>query len=146
MFTDFVMPEGFWFFVSMALLISSWPFWGPRISGFFHRLDEKRRDAELQAYYDRMNPNAHFRQTVDAFNEETPAVEPFAKARGADDPRAIWKDQIFPTREAADAARWRHVLTKARDFYTHLDRLQGHSVRGRRGQKIGSSADDEGNR
>ena len=40
------------------------------------------RDAELQAYFDRMNPQAHFRQTVDQISETTPAIEPFAKAAG----------------------------------------------------------------
>src|SRR5512143_2160289 len=119
--SDIVLPEGFWFFISAALLLASWPFWGPRIDGFFRRLDERRRDAELQAFYDRMNPHAHFRHSVEAFNEQTPAVEPFAKAAGASDPRAIWNDRVFATREEADAARWRHVLTKARDFYLELD-------------------------
>lgn len=146
MLPDIVLPEGFWFFTGLAILLAAWPFWGPRVNGFFQRLEQRRRDAELQAFYDRMNPDAHFRQTVDVFNEETPAVEPFAKAPGADDPRAIWDERVFATRTEADAARWRHVLLKARDFYTHLDRLDGRSVRGRRGEKIGSAAEDEGKR
>ena len=146
MLPDIVLPEGFWFFFSVAFLLASGPFWATRVNAFFRRLDERRRDAELQAFYDRMNPQAHFRQTVDAFNEQTPAVEAFAKAADAVDPRAVWDRRIFGTREEADAARWRHVLTKARDFYTDLDRLDGRSVRGRRGEKIGSAADDEGKR
>lgn len=146
MWPDIVLPPEFWFFMTLAVLIAAWPFWGPRVNGFFMRLDERRREAELQALYDRSNPNAHFRQTVDAINEEIPAVETFAKAEGARDPRAIWKDQIFATREEADAARWRHVLITARDFYKDLDRMYGRSVRGQRGEKIGSSAEDDGNR
>src|SRR5215475_12647612 len=95
---DLVLPEEFWFFVSLALALSSWPLWGPRVKAFFDRLDQRRRDAELQLFYDRMNPNAHFRQTVDAINEDTPAVEAFAKAAGARDERAIWNQQIYATR------------------------------------------------
>jgi len=146
MWPDIVLPEGFWFYMSLAVVVAAWPLWGPRVDAFFARMEQRRRDAELQALYDRSNPNAHFRQTVDAINEETPAVEAFAKAEGVSDPRAIWKDQIFATREEADAARWRHVLITARDFYMDVDRMYGRSVRGRRGEKIGSPADDEGKR
>jgi hypothetical protein len=146
MWPDIVLPREFWFFMTLAVLIAAWPFWGVRVSTFFDRLEQRRRDAELQALYDRMNPNSHFRQTVDAINEETPAVEAFAKASGADDPRAIWNNQIFATREEADAARWRHVLVAARDFYMDIDRMYGRSVRGRGGEKIGSNAEDDGKR
>ncbi|MBI1210345.1 MAG: hypothetical protein GC190_02685 [Alphaproteobacteria bacterium] len=146
MLPEIALPEGFWFLVGLAALLATWPFWGPRVNSFFQRLEQRRRDAELQAFYDRMNPNAHFRQTVDAINEETSAVQGFATAAGASDPRAIWENQIFATREEADAARWRHVLIKAREFYIDIDRMHGRSVRGRRGEKIGSDADDQGKR
>jgi hypothetical protein len=146
MWPDIPLPEGFWFFISLAFLIVAWPVWGPRVAAFFDGIDRRRRDAELQAYFDRMNPNAHFRQTVDAINEETAPVESFAKAEGVSDPRAIWDQQIYATRAEADAARWRHVLIRARDFYGDLDRMYGRSVRGQRGEKIGSAGDDEGKR
>ena len=146
MFSNIVLPDGAWFFLSLAVLLTAWPVWWPRVNAFFQRMEQRRRDAELQAFYDRMNPNAHFRQTVDALNEETPAVEGFAKVAGASDPRAIWDNRVYATREEADAARWRHVLMKARDFYIDIDRMQGRSVRGRRGAKIGSGAEDEGKR
>jgi hypothetical protein len=146
MWPDLVLPPEFWFFMSLAVALAAWPFWGPRVAAFFERMEQRRRDAELQAFYDRMNPHAHFRQTVDAINEETPAVEGFAKAAGANDPRAIWNNNIFATREEADAARWRHILMRARDFYIDIDRMYGRSVRGRRGEKIGSSGEDEGKR
>lgn len=143
---DVVLPEGFWFFISLALALSSWPLWGPRIKRFFDRLEQRRRDAELQLFYDRMNPNAHFRQTVDAINEDTPAIEALAKAAGANDSRAIWNRQIYATRAEAEAARWRYVLTRARDFYIDLDRMYGRSVRGRRDGKIGAGNEDEAKR
>jgi hypothetical protein len=146
MLPDLVLPEGFWFFIGLALLIAAWPVWGPRVDAFFARMEQRRRDAELQLFYDRMNPHAHFRQTVDAINEETPPVEAFAKAAGANDPRAIWGDRIFATQAEADAARWRHILVKARDFYIDIDRMYGRSVRGRRGEKIGSAGDDDAKR
>jgi len=146
MWPDIVLPPEFWFFMTLAVLLAAWPFWWVRVNAFFARLEQRRRDAELQALYDRSNPNAHFRQTVDAINEETPAVEAFAKAAGTSDPRAIWNDQVFASREEADAARWRYVLITARDFYRDIDRMYGRSVRGRRGEKIGSNAEDDGNR
>ena len=68
MWPDIVLPPEFWFFMTLAVLLAFWPLWGARVSAFFGRLEERRRDAELQAMYDRSNPNAHFRQTVDAIN------------------------------------------------------------------------------
>jgi len=146
MWSDDILPDGFWFFVGLGVLLIAWGIWGRRVVAFFDRLEQQRRDAELQAFYDRMNPHAHFRQTVDAFNEQTTAVEAFAKADGASDPRAIWDDQIFATRAEADAARWRHVLIRARDFYIDIDRMYGRHVRGPRGTKIGGGSEDEAKR
>ena len=142
MWPDLVLPEGFWFFISLALLLAAWPIWGPRTASFFERLEQRRRDAELQHFYDRMNPHAHFRHTLDAINEETAPVEAFAKAADMDDVRAIWSDRVFATHEDADAARWRHVLMRARDFYKDIDRMHGRSVHGRRGESIGANDDD----
>jgi hypothetical protein len=139
MWPDVVLPEGFWFFVFLAALLLLWRFWG---AAFFDRLEQRRRDAELQAFYDRMNPNAHFRQTIDAINEETAPVEALAKAPDAKDPRAVWGNEIYSTRADADAARWRHVLMRARDFYGDIDRMYGRSVRGPRGETIGASDED----
>ena len=146
MWPDVVLPDGFWFFIGLGALLIGWRIWGWRVVAFFDRLEQRRRDAELQAFYDRMNPHAHFRQTVDAINEQTAAVEPFAKADGTTDPRAIWDEQIFATRAEADAARWRHVLIRARDFYIDIDRMYGRHVRGRRGAKIGASNEDDAKR
>jgi hypothetical protein len=151
MWPDLALPDEFWFFMSLAVLLAAWPIYGPRIAKFFDRLEQRRRDAELQHFYDRMNPQAHFRQTLDAINDETAPVEAFAKAAGTSDVRAIWDDRIYATREEADAARWRHVLIRARDFYKDVDRMYGRSVRGRgprgqSGEAIGSGEDDAGTR
>ena len=142
MWPEVILPDGFWFFIGLGALLIVWRIWGGRVVALFDRMEQRRRDAELQAYYDRMNPHAHFRQTVDAINEETAPVETFAKAEGANDPRAVWSDRIFATRAEADAARWRHVLIRAREFYTDLDRMYGRHIRGRRGEKIGAGGDD----
>jgi hypothetical protein len=146
MWPDVILPDGFWFFVGLGALLIAWRIWGWRVVALFDRIEQRRRDAELQAFCDRMNPHAHFRQTVDAINEETAAVEAFAKAEGAGDPRAVWNDRIFATRAEADAARWRHVLSRARDFYMDLDRMYGRHVRGRRGDQIGAGGEDEAKR
>ena len=138
MWPDIVLPDGFWFFIGIAALLLVWRYWG---AAFFERINQRRRDAELQAFYDRMNPNAHFRQTIDAINDETAPVEAFATLPGSGDLRAVWRGQIFATREDADAARWRHVLMQARDFYKDIDRMYGRSVRGQRGDKIGAGDD-----
>ncbi len=124
--------EDFWYFVALILAMLAWRIWGHHVVDFFRRAEQRRRDAELQAYFDRMNPHAHFRQTVDHISEGTPAIEPFATAEGAHDPRAVWDGKIFASLAEAEAARWRHVIIQARDFYMDLDRTYGNRVRARR--------------
>ena len=110
----------------IALLIAmiAWRLWGERVRRALRAHDQRIKDAELQAYADRMNPNAHFRQSVDQISDETSAVEP------QKDGTAKWNGETFQTREEADAARWRHVMTQARNFYQDLDRSMGHKIRG----------------
>ena len=122
----------FWYFLALIFAMIAWRIWGERVVVAFRRMERRRRDAELQAYFDRMNPNAHFRQSVDHIGETTPAIEPFAKAHGAQDPRAIWNGKIFATHADAEAARWRQIILQARDFYMDLDRSYGNRVRARR--------------
>ena len=122
----------FWLFVAVILAMIAWRIWGARVVAAFRRMEQRRRDAELQAYFDRMNPQAHFRQTVDQIGEATQAIEPFAKAEGTHDPRAIWDGKIFASQADAEAARWRHIIIQARDFYMDLDRTYGNRVKARR--------------
>ena len=122
----------FWYFIALIFAMIAWRIWGDRVVAAFRRMEQRRRDAELQAYFDRMNPQAHFRQTVDQISEGVPAIEPFAKAPGAQDPRAVWDGTIFASQADAEAARWRHVVMQARDFYMDLDRTYGNRVRKRR--------------
>ena len=124
--------EDFWYFIALILAMIAWRIWGHHVVASFRRAEQRRRDAELQAYFDRMNPHAHFRQTVDHISEGTPAIEPFATAQGAHDPRAVWNGNIFANQAEAEAARWRHVIIQARDFYMDLDRTYGNRVRARR--------------
>ncbi len=123
--------EGFWYFVALLLGLIAWRIWGDRVMRALRNFDQRRRDADLQTYFDRMNPNAHFRQTVDQISDATPAVEPFAKAQDARDPRAVWNGEIYASREAAEAARWRHVITEARSFYIDLDRAYNNRIKSR---------------
>ena len=116
--------EGFWYLVFALVAMIAWRIWGDRAMRAIRRIDQRRRDAELQAYADRMNPNAHFRQSVDQINDETSPVVP------GNGRTATWNGQTFATREEAEAARWRHVLTQARDFYKDLDRTFGNKIRG----------------
>ena len=131
MFPEVPFLPNFWLFVALILAMIAWRVWGARVVESFRRMEQRRRDAELQAYFDRMNPQAHFRQTVDQIGEATPAIEPFAKAEGAHDPRAIWAGNIFASHADAEAARWRHIVMQARDFYLDLDRTYGNRVRAR---------------
>jgi hypothetical protein len=133
----------FWLFVALILAMIAWRIWGGRVVDAFRRMEQRRRDAELQAYFDRMNPQAHFRQTVDQIGETTPAVEPFAKAQGASDPRAVWNGDIYASRADADAARWRHIIMQARDFYLDLDRSYGNRVRARASSETLGRGDGE---
>ncbi|MCE9522186.1 MAG: hypothetical protein K8S25_07105 [Alphaproteobacteria bacterium] len=132
MFPEIPFFPNFWLFVALILAMIAWRIWGNDVVAAFRRMEQRRRDADLQAYFDRMNPQAHFRQTVDQISETTPAIEPFAKAAGAEDPRAIWDGEIYSSKSDAEAARWRHVITKARDFYLDLDRTYGNRVRKQR--------------
>jgi hypothetical protein len=122
----------FWYFVALILAMIAWRAWGERVIAAFRRMEQRRRDADLQAYFDRMNPQAHFRQTVDHISEGVPAIEPFATVKGVADPRAVWDGKIFASQSDAEAARWRHVITQARDFYMDLDRTYGNRVRKQR--------------
>ena len=118
------MPPELWIFVAVLIGMVVWRLWGDRVVRAVRAHDQRRRDADLQAYVDRMNPNAHFRQSVDQINEATSPVEP------QQDGTAIWDGQTFQTRDEAEAARWRQVITQARDFYHDLDRNLGHKIKG----------------
>ncbi len=131
MLPDIPFFEGFWYFVALLLGLIGWRIWGERVQRALQRFDQRRRDADLQTYYDRMNPNAHFRQTVDQISDATPPVEPLAGATNTHDDRTMWNGEIYETREAAEAARWRHVLTEARSFYIDLDRAYRNRIRNR---------------
>ena len=115
--------EGFWWFVAAIIGMIVWRIWGERMMKAVRRFDQRRRDADLQAYVDRMNPNAHFRQSVDQIGEATPAIVPVENG-------ATWNGETYATREEAEAARWRHIITEARRFYIDLDRTYGNRIRG----------------
>ena len=118
------MPRELWYFVAVMLAMIAWRLWGDRIKRALKAHDQRRLDADLQAYVDRMNPNAHFRQSVDQINDATAPIEPQS------DGTTNWNGQAFETREDAETARWRHVMTQARDFYKDLDRTYGNKIRG----------------
>ncbi len=126
-----MLPEvpfpGFWYFIALIIGMISWRIWGERVMEALRRFDQRRRDADLQALYDRMNPNSHFRQSVEQINDDTPPVEP-TLLNG----QAAWNGTHFASREEADAARWRYVLSQARDFYQDLDRSYGNRISGRK--------------
>lgn len=111
--------NGFWYFVALIAAMVTWRIWGERVLRALRRFEQRRRDADLQTYFDRMNPNAHFRQSVDQIGEQTPAVE-----------GTTWNGEIYETREDAEAARWRHIITEARSFYIDLDRTYGNRIKG----------------
>ena len=119
--------DGFWYFIALIVAMICWRIWGQRVVDALRRFDQRRRDADLQLFYDRMNPNAHFRQSVDQISDATPAIETKPNEEGA-----RWNGQDFDTRDEAEAARWRHVLSQARDFYQDVDRTFGNKIRHRK--------------
>jgi hypothetical protein len=122
---DFPFP-GFWYFILLAVGMIAWRIWGERLRAAIDRRDQRRRDAELQSLYDRANPNSHFRHSVEQINQDTAPVQP-DQAGGY-----RWGNMHFLSREEAEAARWRHVLRDAREFYQDLDRSFGNRISGRR--------------
>lgn len=110
--------NGFWYFVALIVAMIAWRIWGERVMRALRRFEQRRRDADLQAYFDRMNPNAHFRQSVDQIGEQTPPVE-----------GTRWNGEVYETREDAEAARWRHIIMQARAFYIDLDRSYGNRIK-----------------
>lgn len=138
-----MLPEmpfpGFWQFIALALAMVAWRIWGENVKAAFRRFDQRRRDADLQALYDRTNPNSHFRQSVEQLNDDTPPVESASSGR-----TASWNGTVFNSREEAEAARWRYVLSQARDFYQDLDRSFGNRISGRKSnQTINKDFKDE---
>jgi hypothetical protein len=129
MIPDIAVYNGFWYFVALIVAMIAWRIWGHRVTRALQDFEQRRRDADLQAYYDRMNPNAHFRQSVDQIGEQTAAVE-----------GTSWNGEIYETREDAEAARWRHIITQARAFYIDLDRTYGNKIKGpRASDRVGDS-------
>jgi len=119
MIPEIAVFNGFWYFVALIVAMIAWRIWGERVTRAVRRFDQRRRDADLQTYFDRMNPNAHFRQSVDQIGEQTPAVE-----------GTTWNGEVYESREDAEAARWRHIITEARSFYIDLDRTYGNRIKG----------------
>ena len=119
MIPDIAVFSGFWYFVALIVAMIAWRIWGDRVTRAIRKFEQSRRDADLQTYFDRMNPNAHFRQSVDQIGEQTPAVE-----------GTTWNGEVYESREDAEAARWRHIITEARSFYIDLDRTYGNRIRG----------------
>jgi hypothetical protein len=119
MIPDIAVFNGFWYFVALIVAMIAWRIWGERVMRAIRKFEQSRRDADLQTYFDRMNPNAHFRQSVDQIGEQTPAVE-----------GTTWNGEVYESRQDAEAARWRHIITEARSFYIDLDRTYGNRIKG----------------
>lgn len=133
-----IIPPGLWYLILLTLGMIAWRIWGHHITGAFRDMERRRAAAELQAMYDRSNPNSHFRHSVEQINEDVPAVEVIA---GPPD-QYRWNDITFTSREEAEAARWQHVLSEARGFYQDLDRSFGNRIGRRRAPgSIDGSAD-----
>lgn len=117
----------YWHIIALAAAMISWRIWGHRIAGIVRQMDERRARAELQAMYDRANPNSHFRHSVEQINEDTPGVQPDPHQPGV----YTWGGNTYASRDQAEAARWHHVLSEARTFYRDLDRQFGNRISGR---------------
>lgn len=123
-----IIPPGLWYLIFVAVGMIAWRIWGHHVTRAFRDMERRRATAELQAMYDRANPNSHFRQSVEQINEDVPAVE---VSEGQPD-QYRWNGMTFASREDAEAARWQHVLSEARGFYQDLDRSFGNRIGRRR--------------
>jgi len=117
----------YWHILALGAAMIAWRIWGHHVTSFMRHMDQKRAHADLQAMYDRANPNSHFRHSVEQINEDTPGVLPDPDKPGS----FLWAGTRYVSREAAEAARWHHVLSEARSFYKDLDRQLGNRITGR---------------
>lgn len=127
----------YWHILALGAGMIAWRIWGHHVTALVRKMDQQRARAELQSMYDRANPNSHFRHSVEQINEDTPVVEPDPDHEGA----FMWSGVRYASREAAETARWHHVLSEARMFYKDLDRHLGNRISGR-----GPSDTIDGNR
>jgi hypothetical protein len=122
-------PDGLWFIVLLLAGMVIWRIYGARIKLALDRFDQRRIDADRQYIADMQNPLAHFRRSLDAINE---TVEPVKLVRvdGTMARAPVWNGTIFDDVQAAEDARWRHVIDQARTFYRGLDEDFGLRVAG----------------
>jgi len=127
----------YWHIIALGAAMLAWRIWGHHLTTFIRRMEQQRARAELQALYDRADPNSHFRHSVEQINEDTPAIQSDPGEPGT----YGWAGNTYGSREEAEAARWHHVLGEARKFYRDLDRQLGNRIAGR-----GSSDTIDGSR
>lgn len=114
------IPDGVWFFVALLVGMVVWKIYGARISAALDRFDQRKLDADRQLWADKQNPLAHFRRSLEAINDKVdPVVLVRVDGTAARAPK--WNGVIFDTVQAAEDARWRHVIGEARAFYQGLD-------------------------
>ncbi|HYM17083.1 MAG TPA: hypothetical protein VEU06_00845 [Micropepsaceae bacterium] len=97
-----------------------------RIFAVFRRFEARnaaRRMEEFRALTDR---DHHYRQTIAIAEEQ---VEPVSKITARDErtgqpvPRYVFLGETYADLKEAEAARYREVISKAREFYIDLDRV-----------------------
>ena len=97
-----------------------------RIFGVLRRFEARnaaRRMEEFRALTDR---DAHYRQTIAIAEEQ---VEPVTKITARDErtgepvQRYVFLGETYADLKEAEAARYKEVISKAREFYIDLDRV-----------------------
>jgi hypothetical protein len=123
-----IVPDAFWIFVAAIAGMIAWKLFGARIQSALHEFDNRRIESDRQAIQDASNPLAHFRRSIDAINEQTEPVKLVRMADGSRQPQ--WRGVAYDSVDAAEEARWDHVIQQARGFYSGLDEDFGLRVAG----------------
>lgn len=123
------IPDILWIGLAVMAGLIGWKFYGRQILTALDQFDQRRIDADRQMVADMKNPLAHFRRSLEAINDTVPPVM-LIRMDGASERSPIWDETVFETVQAAEEARWRHVITQARTFYQGLDEDFGLRVAG----------------
>jgi hypothetical protein len=107
-----------------------------RLIAALRRFDARNAARQREQMLQRMDPDAHYRETLRIAHEE---VEPVTEFQSPDArtgvmlPRYLFEGVTYETREDANEARMQAIADRARNFYAELE---GHWLQ-RRGPRAG---------
>jgi hypothetical protein len=105
-----------------------WRFRAPLVSAL-RRFDERNVERIQEELTDRRDPVAHFKHTFRVAEEQVEEISelPTHDSRtGEPVVRYVFEGEQFATRDEAEAARQRSIVSKARNFYKELPAALAH--------------------